>query len=69
MYDNTKNDYSAIKHNTGTAPRCLNRVSDYYALHEYKTEAQDAKEFFSGALFVLSIVSIIAYVVYSIYQC
>ena len=60
---NNQNDYSAVYRNTGTAKRCLNRVEDAFTIHTYKTEWQDAKEFFAGCLtvgFLIALIVLIA---------
>ena len=60
---NNQNDYSAVYRNTGTAKRCLNRVEDHYSIHTYKTEWQDAKDFFTGLLTVLLFIVLIGFIV------
>jgi hypothetical protein len=52
MYNPNNQNYSAVYRNTGTTPRRLNRVEDAFTIHTYKTELQDAKDFFSGFLTV-----------------
>ena len=45
-------DYKAIYKNTGMTRRTMHRVEDHYALHTFKSEWDDAKEFFIGAVVV-----------------
>ena len=45
-------NYDAVYRNTGTTPRTMRRVEDHYALHTFKTEWEDAKQFFIGVVIV-----------------
>jgi hypothetical protein len=68
MYNPTNQNYDAVYRNTGNAQRRLNRVEDAYPMHRYKSEWEDAKEFFSGLLTGLFFLVLIGFVVYSIYN-
>jgi hypothetical protein len=55
------NNYESVYRNTGATPRTMRRVEDHYAVHTFKSEWDDAKEFFIGlAGFSLFIVMCLA---------
>ena len=63
MYNPNNQNYESIYRNTGTTQRRLNRVEDAFTIHTYKTEWQDAKEFFAGCLtvgFLIALIVLIA---------
>lgn len=54
----SNNNYDAVYRNTGTTPRKMHRVEDHYPLHTFRTELDDAKDFFVGAFIVFAIIGL-----------
>ena len=48
--------YKSVYKNTGMTPRKMHRVEDHYAIHTFKSEWDDAKDFFVGALIVFAFI-------------
>ena len=48
--------YESVYRNTGTTPRKMQRVEDYYPIQRTRTGWEDAVEFFVGAVIAFAFV-------------
>lgn len=64
------NNYESVYRNTGTTPRTMRRVEDYYPLSSFKSEYDDAKKFavdFAVMSIVIGLFGLIGYALYSLF--
>ena len=62
-------NYNAVYRNTGTTPRSMRRVEDYYPLSSFKSEYDDAKKFavdFAVMSLVIGLFGLIGYAVWQL---
>mgnify|MGYP003341701670 FL=1 len=62
----SNNNYDAVYRNTGTTPRKMHRVEDHYAIHSFRTDLDEAKDFFVEMVIGAVMVGLPMLIIYSL---
>lgn len=62
------NNYESVYRNTGTTPRTMRRVEDYYTLHSFKSEHEDAKKFAVDFVVMTLVIGLFSLIGYAVWQ-
>ena len=62
------NNYESVYKNTGTVPRTMHRVEDYYPISSFKSENDDAKRFFKDFVVTTLVIALIGLIGYAVWQ-
>ena len=60
--------YESVYKNTGTIPRSMRRVEDYYAIQTFKSEHDDAVKFFKDFAVTTLVIGLLALIGYAVWQ-
>ena len=61
-------NYESVYKNTGTIPRTMRRVEDYYPLSTFKSEHDDAVKFFKDFAVTTLVIGLLALIGWAVWQ-
>ena len=61
-------NYESVYKNTGTIPRTMHRVEDYYPLSTFKSEHDDAVKFFKDFAVTTLVIGLLALIGWAVWQ-
>ena len=60
--------YESVYRNTGTVPRSMRRVEDYYPLSTFKSEYDDARQFIKDFVVTTLVIGLFSLLGYAVWQ-